>query len=64
MPDYPRQPSLTRAAGYRESPNGLLKLSVGFDEETFAELRRRAMAEKVTLGSVIRGLVKKGLRDA
>lgn len=49
----------TRAAG-----NGMRRIVVAFDDDTFDQVRKRATKSGVSFGSAVRELVEFGLIDA
>lgn len=51
----------TRPANGHKRKSGMIVLAVYFDEDTFAEMRARAVKEKTSVGQQVRMLVEWGL---
>jgi acyl-CoA-binding protein len=50
-------------SGHADKP-GLLRIVCAFDEETFAQIRGRAVKEQTSFAEQVRRLVEWGLEDA
>lgn len=50
--------------GLRRSENSLVRIVVGFDVETFDEIRSRALAQRTSFAEQVRLLVTWGLEAA
>ena len=54
-------PVTTRHVAHGCRHRGMMEVTVGFDDDTFAEIRRRAIAQGISFSEAVRQFVEWGL---